>query len=74
MISWNVQLIFDVQAHKNLECAAKMQKNVTVANLLPYLLLTQINLSRKKKKNSILQLLTSVSYHLVLNVYFRHMH
>jgi len=51
-----------------------MQKNVTVANLLPYLLLTQINLSRKKKKNSILQLLTSVSYHLVLNVYFRHMH
>jgi len=43
MIYWNVQLIFAVQAHKNLACAAKMQKNVTVANLLPYLLLTQIN-------------------------------
>ena len=31
---WNVQLIFAVQARKNLACAGKMQKNVTVANLL----------------------------------------
>jgi len=35
-----VQLIFAVQAHTNLACAAKMQKNVTVANLLSYLGLT----------------------------------
>jgi len=26
MISWNVQQIFAVQAHKYLACAAKMQK------------------------------------------------
>jgi len=40
-----MQQIFAVQlqAHKNLACAAKMQKNVTVANLLLYLLLTQVN-------------------------------
>ena len=40
MISWNVQLIFAVQAHKNLACAAKMQ-NMWL--LLTYLLLTQVN-------------------------------
>jgi len=40
MISWNVQLTFAVQAHKNLSYTAKMQKMwPTVANVLPYLVL-----------------------------------
>jgi len=44
-----VQLIFAVQAHKNLACAAKNSGNVTVANLLPYLLLTQIKAENRRK-------------------------